>query len=139
MALKEAFAAVNEVMEKNGHKPIAPLRESQAAQMVAEPKAEEFRPLSSVEFVEDLGSERDEQSHQFFKVLYKVLLDNEVDEIYINQFMDDADRVSHSTNGLDYLISSVYQKTILKVGTAGSDLVDQEQAQGRIFLSDRQV
>lgn len=38
MALKEAFAAVNEVMEKNGHKPIAPLRESQAAQMVAEPK-----------------------------------------------------------------------------------------------------
>ena len=57
--------------------------------MVAEPKAEEFRPLSSVEFVEDLGSERDEQSHQFFKVLYKVLLDNEVDEIYINQFMDD--------------------------------------------------
>lgn len=116
MALKEAFAAVNEVMEKNGHKPIAPLRESQAAQMVAEPKAEEFRPLSSVEFVEDLGSERDEQSHQFFKVLYKVLLDNEVDEIYINQFMDDLDRVSHSTNGLDYLISSVYQKMILKLG-----------------------
>ena len=115
-ALKEAFAAVNEVMEKNGHKPIAPLRESQAAQMVAEPKAEEFRPLSSVEFVEDLGSERDEQSHQFFKVLYKVLLDNEVDEIYINQFMDDLDRVSHSTNGLDYLISSVYQKMILKLG-----------------------
>lgn len=116
MALKEAFAAVNEVMEKNGHKPIAPLRESQAAQMVAEPKTEEFRPLSSVEFVEDLGSERDEQSHQFFKVLYKVLLDNEVDEIYINQFMDDLDRVSHSTNGLDYLISSVYQKMILKLG-----------------------
>ena len=84
--------------------------------MVAEPKAEEFRPLSSVEFVEDLGSERDEQSHQFFKVLYKVLLDNEVDEIYINQFMDDLDRVSHSTNGLDYLISSVYQKMILKLG-----------------------
>lgn len=116
MALKEAFAAVNEVMEKNGHKPIAPLQESQAAQMVAEPKNETFRPLSSMEFVEDLGAERDEQSHQFFKVLYKVLLDNEVDEIYINQFMDDLDRVSHSTNGLDYLISNVYQKMILKLG-----------------------
>ncbi len=116
MALKEAFAAVNEVMEKNGHKPIAPLQESQAAQMVVEPKNETFRPLSSMEFVEDLGSERDEQSHQFFKVLYKVLLDNEVDEIYINQFMDDLDRVSHSTNGLDYLISNVYQKMILKLG-----------------------
>ena len=76
----------------------------------------DFRLLSSVEFVEVLGSERDEQSHQFFKVLYKVLLDNEVDEIYINQFMDDLDRVSHSTNGLDYLISSVYQKMILKLG-----------------------
>ena len=125
MALKEAFAAVNEVMEKNGHKPIAPLRESQAAQMVAEPKAEEFRPLSSVEFVEDLGSERDEQSHQFFKVLYKVLLDNEVDEIYINQFPQ------HQRAGLSDF--QCLPEDDLKVGTAGSDLADQEQAQGRIF------
>lgn len=112
-ALKEAFAAVNEVMEKNGHKPIAPLKESQAAQMVKEP---EFRPLQSMDFVEKIPQERDEQSHQFFKVLYKVLLDNEVDEVYINQFMDELDRVSHSTNGLDYLISNVYQKMILKLG-----------------------
>ena len=112
-ALKEAFAAVNEVMEKNGHKPIAPLKESQAAQMVKEP---EFRPLQSMDFVEEIPQERDEQSHQFFKILYKVLLDNEVDEVYINQFMDELDRVSHSTNGLDYLISNVYQKMILKLG-----------------------
>ena len=112
-ALKEAFAAVNEVMEKNGHKPIAPLKESQAAQMVKEP---EFRPLQSMDFVEEIPQGRDEQSHQFFKILYKVLLDNEVDEVYINQFMDELDRVSHSTNGLDYLISNVYQKMILKLG-----------------------
>lgn len=112
-ALKEAFAAVNEVMEKNGHKPIAPLKESQAAQMVKEP---EFRPLQSMDFVEEIPQERDEQSQQFFKILYKVLLDNEVDEVYINQFMDELDRVSHSTNGLDYLISNVYQKMILKLG-----------------------
>ena len=84
-ALKEAFAAVNEVMEKNGHKPIAPLKESQAAQMVKEP---EFRPLQSMDFVEEIPQERDEQSHQFFKILY----------------------------GLDYLISNVYQKMILKLG-----------------------
>lgn len=116
MALKEAFAAVNEVMEKNGHKPIAPLRESQAAQMVAEPKAEEFRPLSSVEFVEDLGSERDEQSHQFLKSYIRFYWIMKWMRSYINQFMDDLDRVSHSTNGLDYLISSVYQKMILKLG-----------------------
>ena len=30
--------------------------------------------------------------------------------------MDDVEKVSHSTNGLDYLISNVYQKMILKLG-----------------------
>lgn len=75
-----------------------------------------FMPLEHMPFVEEVSSERESESQAFYKMLYRVLLDNEVDEIYINQFMDDMDRVSHSTNGLDYLISNIYQKMILKLG-----------------------
>ena len=60
--------------------------------------------------------ERSQESQAFYKMLYRVLLDNEVDEIYINKFMEDMDKVTHSTNGLDYLISNIYQKMILKLG-----------------------
>lgn len=113
-ALREAFAAVNEVMEKNGHATIAPIPHSEERQRQQEPQ--NFMPLKDADFVQEIPESREDESHRFFKILYKMLLENEVDETYINQFMDDLDRVSHSTNGLDYLISSVYQKMILKLG-----------------------
>ena len=120
--LRDAFAAVNEVMEKTGHKQITPLEPKQTTgyptteAMVKEEQSPVFRPLETMEFVEEISSDRTNESQAFFKMLYKVLLESEVDEIYINQFMDDMDRVSHSTNGLDFLISNVYQKMILKLG-----------------------
>jgi flagellar biosynthesis protein FlhF len=49
-------------------------------------------------------------------MVYKVLLENEVSEVYINQLMEDMERASHSTDGLQFLISNTYQKMILKLG-----------------------
>lgn len=130
-AWKDAFAAVNEVIDKSVPKAETPKTEhpkpgpakventilDKTADVVAEPtEPPVFHPLESMKFVEEISSERDNESQAFFRMLYKVLLENEVDEIYINQFMDDIDRVSHSTNKLDYMISNVYQKMILKLG-----------------------
>ena len=130
--LKDAFAAVNQVIEeKKGQPDAAPRTQSVMAEAVkpepirantvkVEPEhsaaTQPFMPLEHMPFVEEVSSERESESQAFYKMLYRVLLDNEVDEIYINQFMDDMDRVSHSTNGLDYLISNIYQKMILKLG-----------------------
>ncbi|MCR5667662.1 MAG: flagellar biosynthesis protein FlhF [Lachnospiraceae bacterium] len=52
----------------------------------------------------------------FVKMLYNVLLSNEVDEKYINQLIEDMDKVLSSGNSLDYVLSNVYQKLVLNMG-----------------------
>lgn len=120
-ALKDAFAAVNQVIqakEETKEEVTEKKTEEKKREMHKETKKETavFHPLESMQFVEEISSQRENENHAFYRMLYKVLLDNEVDECYINQIMEDVERVSHSTNGLDYLISNVYQKMILKLG-----------------------
>lgn len=56
-------------------------------------------------------------NHAFIKTLYNILMDNEVQEKYINQVLDDMDRVLANNHSIDSLLSSVYQKMVLKLGT----------------------
>lgn len=52
----------------------------------------------------------------FVKMLYRTLLENEVNEKYVNQIMDEAEKVLHNGSSVDYILSNVYQKMILKFG-----------------------
>ena len=52
----------------------------------------------------------------FVKMLYRVLLKNEIDERYINQLIEDMEKVISSGNSLDFMISNVYQKMVLTMG-----------------------
>ncbi len=56
------------------------------------------------------------EGFSFIKMLYKTLLDNEVNEKYVNQIMDEIEKVMHNGNSVDYILSTVYQKMILKLG-----------------------
>lgn len=60
--------------------------------------------------------EENEESVQIFRMLYQTLLDNEVDEIYINQLLDDVMKVARKGSSMDFILSHVYQKMILKFG-----------------------
>ena len=53
---------------------------------------------------------------QFIKMLYRTLLENEVNEKYVNQILDEAEKVMHSGSSVDVILSNVYQKMILKLG-----------------------
>lgn len=53
---------------------------------------------------------------QFVRILYKTLLDNEVDEKYINQILDEIEKFLRPGNSLDVILSNVYQKLILRFG-----------------------
>lgn len=53
---------------------------------------------------------------QFIKMLYRTLLENEVNEKYVNQILDEAEKVMHSGSSVDAILSNVYQKMILKLG-----------------------
>ena len=52
----------------------------------------------------------------FIKVLYETLISNEVNEKYVNQVMDELEKVNWNGNSVDYILSNVYQKIILKFG-----------------------
>ena len=49
-------------------------------------------------------------------MLYRTLLENEVNEKYVNQILDEAEKVMHSGSSVDVILSNVYQKMILKLG-----------------------
>lgn len=56
------------------------------------------------------------ESFQFMKMLYRTLLENDVNEKYVNQIMDEAEKAIHSGSSVDSILSNVYQKLILKFG-----------------------
>ncbi len=167
--LKDAFFAVNEVLEKQGQN----AEESEGGNMdlVKEDtlsngypvQSEEFEPLSgsaprakiigpvtyskpapmnasameknknedaktedySKGYVKPAVEEKspmpklsiDNDNHTFVKMLYNVLLENEVQEKYINHVLDDMDKILRTSHSLDNLLSNVYQKMVLKLGT----------------------
>ena len=52
----------------------------------------------------------------FIKVLYETLINNGVNEKYVNQIMDELEKVNWNGNSVDQILSNVYQKMILKFG-----------------------
>ncbi|MBO5246260.1 MAG: 50S ribosome-binding GTPase, partial [Eubacterium sp.] len=61
------------------------------------------------------NTENAERVHMF-RMLYRTLLENEVDEVYINQLLDDVMKVARKGSSMDLILSHVYQKMILKFG-----------------------
>ncbi len=57
-----------------------------------------------------------DENFKFVKMIYSILLENEVNEKYVNQIMDEVEKVMKKGASLDYILSSIYQKMILKFG-----------------------
>jgi len=65
---------------------------------------------------EEVPTQNKTESFQFVKMLYKTLLNNDVNEKYANQILDELESVMKKGNSVDYILSNVYQKMILKFG-----------------------
>ncbi len=65
---------------------------------------------------EAVTSEDDAERMQIFRMVYQTLLENEVDETYINQILDDVMKAVRRGSSMDFILSQVYQKMILKFG-----------------------
>lgn len=64
---------------------------------------------------EDKEEEKNENV-EFFKLLYNVMMENELNEKYANQLIDDLDRTMKPNMPIDFILSNVYQKMVLKFG-----------------------
>ena len=63
-----------------------------------------------------LDEEENQQGMQILKMIYRTLIENEVDERYANQLLDEITKTVTPASNLDYILSNVYQKLVLKFG-----------------------
>lgn len=81
-------------------------------QMAAERKKEKEKEED--DFIK--SNPKKNENLSFIKMLYETLIDNEVDEKYVNQIMDEIEKVNWNGNSMDHILSNIYQKMILKFG-----------------------
>ena len=95
-------------------------RFQQSEAEIREMQGAEVQETEGKSNLEEIPEEREETSEQerFIKLLYNTMLESEVDEKYANQIVDDFDRASKPDLPIDYILSDVYQKMILKFGRA---------------------
>ena len=164
--LKDAFSAVNEVLEKQedksmtrqdfeplsdsaprtrlieptyskpvGMRPVVAPIEEPVKEPVREPIREPIRPsVRPSVSVEPEKHYIDNDNHVFVKMLYNVLLENEVQEKYINQVLEDMDKVLQTSHSLDNLLSNVYQKMVLKLGTPSKIVMGERRPKVVFFI-----
>ncbi len=79
------------------------------------------KQISSVQEEEKESAEEEKKEDSnvaFFQLLYKMLLDNEIEGTYAGQLVDELDGSVKPDMPIDYLLSVVYQKMVLKFGQA---------------------
>lgn len=79
--------------------------------------------ISSKEADSDLRAEKQEDeskeqsvTFKFLQLVYRQLLDNEVDEKYANQIIGEVETSLKNESNIDSLLAGIYQKIILKLG-----------------------
>ena len=83
---------------------------------VKQPEPEKEVPQKET-IPEKAVEEKDAELVKFMKLLYNVMIENEVDEKYVNQMMDEVEKVHKPNMPFDYALANTYQKMILKFGT----------------------
>lgn len=63
-------------------------------------------------------TERENSNMKFIKLIFKKLIDNEVDEKYADQIMGDIEGSLKKESNIDSILAAAYQKIILKLGEA---------------------
>jgi flagellar biosynthesis protein FlhF len=58
----------------------------------------------------------DSEELNYVRIIYRTLLENEVNEHYANQVIDEVERFLRPGNSVDIILANVYQKLILRFG-----------------------
>lgn len=76
-------------------------------------KLEEEKPK---EEEEEKQSRLSKEIMTFMKLLYNTMIDNEVRDVYANQIIEEIEKNGNPNMQMDFALSTVYQKMILKLG-----------------------
>ena len=123
-AIEEKLDNLSNLLEKNFLK-----SERTEAEPKAADKEKDEAPVKSTKN-EDISDE----TMSFIKLLYNTLIENEVDEIYVNQLTDEVEKLSKPGMPFDYALSNVYQKLVLKFGKSEPIKLDHDGPMAEIFI-----
>lgn len=79
----------------------------------AEEKENKTQDMAAAEKKEE---EKNPEQDKFIRLLYNKMLDNEMDEKYVNSILEDASKTKKADLPFDYLLANIYQKMVLKFG-----------------------
>lgn len=68
---------------------------------------------------DDEEEDKEDEMERFMKLLYNTMLENEVNEKYVNQVIDEVEKANKPGMPFDYALANVYQRMILKFGKSG--------------------
>ena len=86
---------------------------------------------------EEKEEEQEQQKNEnelFIKMVYNTLLEHDVDERYANQLIDEVEKGLKKDMGIDYVLSNIYQKMVLKMGEPALIDVKASQRQTVFFV-----
>jgi flagellar biosynthesis protein FlhF len=89
------------------------LIERQLSRQDSRPQPEESK---SAEEEKKEKKEEPTERINFLKILYNKMTDNEINEKYANEMIDEIDRNCKADVTLDFMLSEIYQRMILKLG-----------------------
>ena len=89
--------------------------ESAKTQDVPDAKEKEDK-TQDMSVAEKKEEEKNPEQDKFIRLLYNKMLDNEMDEKYVNSILEDASKTKKADLPFDYLLANIYQKMVLKFG-----------------------
>ena len=79
-------------------------------------KTEEEKPKEEEKEEVFVQPKEEDKNARFMKLLHSAMVDNEVSEEYASQIIDGLEKNLNNNTTIEHLLSSIYQKTILKFG-----------------------
>ena len=97
----------------------------------AEEKEDKTQDMAAAEKKEE---EENPEQDKFIRLLYNKMLDNEMDEKYVNSILEDASKTKKADLPFDYLLANIYQKMVLKFGKSEGITPSQEGPRIVLFI-----
>lgn len=114
-------------------------KEEKPAEQVLEKRLDSLQNLLEQQFTKESTQDEfegvsDDATMSFLKLIYKTLIDNEVDEKYVNELMDEIGKLTTPKTNIDILLANIYQKMILKFGQPITIPVDSGEQRVIFFI-----
>lgn len=135
-SLNDDSKSIEEKLENLQNLLVSRLQNEEKNEIHDKVSAKEREKVSEGEHTSDntVTDENEDEYLRFLKLLYNVMVDNEIDERYANQIIDGLDKGYKPGQSYDKLLANIYQRLILKFGKSAGILPASEGPKVVLFF-----